>query len=492
MTILLRNLALKEPASGYLQPLTVAMQYFGQPIRWLTDTQVASAIKPIYSKVHPDLFGQYPRAQYINEASLMTLRSHLNTLLEKRQPRSTTLQFYVRDDTSGELDVVTVALTHSEIRSTLQSVLSSFKLPLAPLSKMVEASHDARGPDRTIIYTGRINDAWDHYEPKQRLTLHDWLMKNMWRAEQQTRAAAPVRKDIARLKQRLRTELGVSTVTSDIATSTTRLRGCLSGVLELYRDYRDLGTMLAGRRLHFGNVTGVSLSGAVVLGTAEVKSQWLSFIQQLAEVDAMLSRIPDLQRAVSIGLRGIHVTHRKFGGSVVARGYGHDLKRLVTALSDHRGRHGLPQHWPPSLSHLQLVVEPAWGPMSLSPTGQLLVPSSCPAAQLLTFVSDHLQQAPALLLTYSQETEREKSLHALCQSVFSLEMLEKDDSVVPLEMISCLGRLLAAADTLLPLLTGARVWVTKYYAVMLDGEICLPWHWDMGDEEMRDLMKGGA
>ena len=51
-------------------------------------------------------------------------------------------------------------------------------------------------------------------------------------------------------------------------------------------------------------------------------------------------------------------TIRKFGGSVVARGYGHDLRRLVTSLSDHRGRHGLPRQWPASLHHLQLVVEP--------------------------------------------------------------------------------------------------------------------------------------
>ncbi|KAF2352432.1 protein of unknown function DUF4461 [Trinorchestia longiramus] len=704
MTILCSSAIGKIPTSCYFHQLKSIQHMFGQPIRWLTHTQVATAIRPIYSKVHPDLFGQYPRAQHVNEASLKQLRSHLDTLLDKRQPRSTTLQFYVRDDVSGELDVVTIALNHSGLRSTLQSVLSSLKLPLAPLSKMVEAASRGaeRGPDRTIIYRGRPH-AWDHFEPRQRLSLYDWLVQNMWRAEKQMLSAAPVRKDIARLKERLIAELDLARVSSDRATSTTRLRGCLTGVLELYRDYPDLRVMLAGRSLHFGNVTGVSLAGSVVLGTSEVKSQWLScsssiveysssiaeysssiaeysssiaeysssiaeyssfiaqysssiaeysssiaeysssiaeysssiaecsssiveysssiaeysssiaeysssiaeysssiaeysssiaeysssiaeysssiaeysssiaeysssiaeysssiaeysssiaeysssiaeysssiaeysssiaeysssiaeysssiaeysssiteysssiaeyssssaeqFIQQLPEVDAMLSRIPDLQRAVSIGLRGIQVTHRKFGGSVVARGYGHDLKRLVTSLSDHRGRHGLPSHWPMSLSHLQLVVEPASGPMMLSPSGQLLVPSSCPAAQMLTFISDHLQHAPGLLLSYSEQKQREKTMHTVCVEVFALEMLQKDDSVVPEEMLCCLERLLNHSERLLPLLSGARVWVTRYYAVMLDGEICLPWHWDLDDEQLRDFRRNAG
>lgn len=34
--------------------------------------------------------------------------------------------------------------------------------------------------------------------------------------------------------------------------------------------------VLPGRSVHFGNVTGVSQAGDVVLGTSEVRSQWLS------------------------------------------------------------------------------------------------------------------------------------------------------------------------------------------------------------------------
>lgn len=44
----------------------------------------------------------------------------------------------------------------------------------------------------------------------------------------------------------------------------------------------------------------------------------------------------------------------------------------------------------------------AWGPMALSPSGQLLIPSSCPSSHLIAFISDKLHQAPALLLRYLQ------------------------------------------------------------------------------------------
>lgn len=68
-------------------------------------------------------------------------------------------------------------------------------------------------------------------------------------------------------------------------------------------------------------------------------------------------------------------------------------------------------------------------------------------------------------------------------------MLEKDDSVVPLEMISCLERLLGQSDRLKALLSGARVWVTQYYAVMLDGEVCLPWHWDLSQQHKKPFRR---
>lgn len=73
---------------------------------------------------------------------------------------------------------------------------------------------------------------------------------------------------------------------------------------------------------------------------------------------------------------------------------------------------------------------------------------------------------------------KEKQLYEKCKAELGLEFLEKDDSVMPSMMIECLERLLESAYRLSPLLTGARLWVTHYYAIMVDGEVCIPWNWD--------------
>lgn len=70
---------------------------------------------------------------------------------------------------------------------------------------------------------------------------------------------------------------------------------------------------------------------------------------------------------------------------------------------------------------------------------------------------------------------REEELHQQCCELLSLDLLDKDDSVQPAMMVQCLERLVEQAPRLAPLLSGARVWITQYFAVMLDGEICIPW-----------------
>ena len=74
--------------------------------------------------------------------------------------------------------------------------------------------------------------------------------------------------------------------------------------------------------------------------------------------------------------------------------------------------------------------------------------------------------------------KKEKLLHDLCRKELGLEFLEKDDSVLPENMIECLERLQENSYRLSSLLSGARLWITHYYSVMLDGEVCIPWNWE--------------
>jgi len=71
----------------------------------------------------------------------------------------------------------------------------------------------------------------------------------------------------------------------------------------------------------------------------------------------------------------------------------------------------------------------------------------------------------------------EKDLHAKCMADLGLVALEKADNVTPSLMISCCSRLLHSTNRLAPILRGTHLWITTYYSVLSEGEICIPWNW---------------
>ncbi|KOB64704.1 hypothetical protein OBRU01_23804, partial [Operophtera brumata] len=72
----------------------------------------------------------------------------------------------------------------------------------------------------------------------------------------------------------------------------------------------------------------------------------------------------------------------------------------------------------------------------VSPTGQFIAPSSCPAE----------------------------------------ELLHKDDSITPALMIMCCQRLLTRSDRIRMNLQGNILYVTHYYSVLTEGALCIPWN----------------
>ncbi|XP_027235213.1 T-cell activation inhibitor, mitochondrial [Penaeus vannamei] len=451
--------------------------------RYLSSAQVSTALRPFYFLVHPDLFGQFPRAQHINDASLKSLNSHLDSLLNHKKPRPVSIQFYVKDkNVQGILHTVAVQLNKTTARATVHDILSEFDLP----TKYVDSLPEKTGkPDREIRWhhsfydaTGTVNPYEEEYTARTRENLYSWLIKNMGEAERRLSVSKPIRQDIVRLRQSLIEDLKLTELTWERGLGTTHLRGCMQGLMALIAHHQEIKAILEGRAIHFGNETGISLSGSLVLSTSEVRNQWLKVIHHLPEQDAMIRRIPDMQKAVSNTLLDIQVTHRKYQPFLLAENYSQQLRRFVTALGDYRGRNGYPKSWPETLSNIQLVVESASGPLMVSPTGQILVPSSCPPAQLVNFITENMEEAERMINNYKSVRWREKALHRQCKEELGLDFLEKDDSVTPDMMAECLARLLEASYRLSPLLSGARVWVTHYYTVMLDGEICIPWNWD--------------
>jgi hypothetical protein len=134
---------------------------------------------------------------------------------------------------------------------------------------------------------------------------------------------------------------------------------------------------------------------------------------------------------------------------------------------------------PKQLARFKLVVESDAGPLMLSPTGQFIAPSSCPAFLLLDFVSENLAEAETLLNIYEGTKNKEVLFINRSLVELGLESITKEDNVTPDRMIRCIERLLAHKQLLVPSLRGSRLKVSTFYSVQQDGEVVIPWNWTL-------------
>ncbi len=73
------------------------LPHFCPPSRFLTSSEVSNALRPFYFLVHPDLFGRFPEERAVNERSLKTLRSYVDSMVADRVvPQPARLKFYLR------------------------------------------------------------------------------------------------------------------------------------------------------------------------------------------------------------------------------------------------------------------------------------------------------------------------------------------------------------------------------------------------------------
>ncbi|XP_075212222.1 T-cell activation inhibitor, mitochondrial-like isoform X2 [Lycorma delicatula] len=388
--------------------------------RYLTSGEVSTALRPFYFNVHPDLFGQFPSERAVNENSLQILSSFLENIQQNRYIRPTTVKFYLK-------------------------------------------------PQKSVTGKGALKGG----------LCRGWLESNVSSAREKTKACAPILEEIKRLQEGLCQSLGLKAVVWDCGWNVAHFRGSLQSFQALAEHHADLMHHLKGRTLVFANDTGVSLDGRVLLNSAEVRHNWLDFIKNIWKDDIVLGTVPAFEKAVSRVLRDIKVVRRKFQPVTMAKHYENNLRRLTTTLSDYQGRRGYPKTWPVSLKDYELVVETEAGPLMVSPTGQFIVPASCPSFLLVNFITEHLGQASEFLQQYKTNKDVENELLRRCVTELKLAALSKDDCITPNLMIQCCQQLLAKKDELGIQLQGAYLYITNYYSVMSDGQICIPWNFKM-------------
>uniref|UniRef100_A0A8D8PWF6 T-cell activation inhibitor, mitochondrial n=1 Tax=Cacopsylla melanoneura TaxID=428564 RepID=A0A8D8PWF6_9HEMI len=476
--------------------------------RTLTSNEVSTALRPFYFNVHPDLFGQFPNERAVNETSLKTLSSVLGLLVNNRPPPPpTTLVFYLKSKSKtpnkASLKQVRIRLAHRNAREVVTSILTTCNLSTSYVDNIVDKPEpkpseqyaynrqeqyygNTRRHEYPNEYNASGNDNPDLGRMKREVrdykdgeSLEKWLTKNYREAREKLEKTKPVRAEVEKLRLELIRELGLIGIKWDCGWDISHFKGCLVSFQTLCEHHRRDMELLKGRNVVFGNNTGVVLDGTIVLNSGEVRHNWLDYIKNFWKDDQVLRTVPACERAVSRVLRDIEIARRRFQPKTMAKDYENNLRRLTTSLSDYQGRYGYPKSWPLTLSSYKLVVESEAGPLMVSPTGQFIVPASCPPSLLVSFITENLEEANNLLSLYETNKHIERDLLGQLMSALSLVSLQKDDSVHPALMIQSCTNLLKHQGQLKPLLEKSCIRVTTFYSVMSDGEICIPWNWKL-------------
>lgn len=80
-----------------------------------------------------------------------------------------------------------------------------------------------------------------------------------------------------------------------------------------------------------------------------------------------------------------------------------------------------------------------------------------------------------LLLSVCRLQAEEEAVRTLCVQGLSLMSLSKDPSIASSQMILCCQRL---AEQPRPHMRGLHICVSRFFSVMQDGELCIPWDWE--------------
>ncbi|XP_023233406.1 T-cell activation inhibitor, mitochondrial-like isoform X1 [Centruroides sculpturatus] len=465
----------------------------------LTAQEVATALRPFYFAVHPDLFWQYPKEKEINENSLKQLNEFLETLIKNHPNYPTCVTFYLRDTKSkanvintDNFKSVKIKLLGRDIHKTVHAILSACQLSTEYLDQLhanknnikssssesrIEFKVDFNAVKEWKIHDITFSEVKQKIEKEPEVDLKIWLSQNISKAQEKLKASQPIRDEVSKLRKELKSSLELKNLFWKCGWGISHFRGCLLSFRSLAIQHPDDMKVLKGRTLVFALETGVSLDSHVILSSEDVRHNWLDLIKSVHQYDNLLAQAPSVQKALSDVLRGITINHREFRQSVMVKKYMQQLQKLTSALYRYYWKNGYPDSWPDRLNKFQLAVECEAGPLMLSPTGQFIVPASCPAFLLIDFISKHMEEAQLKMEEYKRLRREEWKLYDRCMTELGLASLDKDDNVTPDLMVQCCRRLLDSGMSSIHYLRNCRLRISHYYSILQDGEMCIPWNW---------------
>ncbi|KAL0880994.1 hypothetical protein ABMA27_002145 [Loxostege sticticalis] len=472
--------------------IRISCRCAGVLCRYLSSAEISTALRPFYFSVHPDLFGKYPEQRKVNENSLQQLSAFLEAQQAYRRIAVPPLSFYLRqkDMPEGEFKHVKIQLNGNNARETVIKVLNACEMSTNYVDKIPRSTIITNDPSQNQQYADftkayqeyssefeKVNNMKRKVEEKRAIyNVIEWIHDNSMTAKDKYESTEATRDQVKTLMETLCKSYGIKQVKYDNGWNISHIRGALQSLVSLASQHTKVMANLEGRTIALGQFTGVSLDGDVFLNIIDVRHEWLSLIKKVSQEDSALTAIPNYEKALSSVLREIHIRRRKFMPKVSASQYCNHLRQLITSIGDYYGRgNQFPSSVPSSLKKYEIVVEPEAGPLMVSPTGQFITPSSCPASELIPFISKNLDEATTLMTQYSINKHVEKALYNEVKERFGLLELHKDDSITPALMILCCQRLLTRVDKIGMKLQGNILYITHYYSVLSDGVLCIPW-----------------
>ncbi|XP_063702507.1 T-cell activation inhibitor, mitochondrial [Culicoides brevitarsis] len=468
--------------------------------RFITTQEVATALRPFYFVVHPDLFGKFPEQRSTNEDSLQRLSAHLEALTKHRLLDTTpkTLPFYVRAQNT-ENTLVNVPLERTlDTKKVIKGILEACKLATDQVDKLqtdfesIYYAQEAQRSKKSRKNTSGFEKYDEFYgtgdefqffwyqasKKREETTLLPWIRKNRIEAIKRSDAKMLLTVEVNKLRDELSDRLKLKNLIYDCGWNLEHFRGCLKALERLHELHSSEMHNLTGRTVVFASFTGVSLEGNVMLFTGDVPTNWLELIKNLPKHDMYLMKIPAYEYALSQVLLKIRVARRKFMPKAQANAYTSHLRKVTTSLLDYLSMRKYPKTWPETLEDYELVVESEAGPLMISPTGQIVVPATHPGSLLVDFITNHLDEAKQKQLVYQSNKHLERDLEEKCIQNMRLLSLTKDDSVTPDKMIECLTRLLELDPDNVNL-TNVHLHITNYFSVLADGTVCIPFDFKM-------------
>lgn len=263
----------------------------------------------------------------------------------------------------------------------------------------------------------QFSDEFDIFHFKMREARGDeslakFIKRNIDLATIRTRSLDEMREEVQKLKVELQSKLMLVDIVYKCGWNFEHFRGCLKSLEKLHSLYGDDMGNLRNKTIIFSQFTGVSLDGDIHLFTGDVLNNWLDvseysnrsiqlillmnhfqLIKHIPQQEVYLSAIPMYENTLSQVLRDIKIARRKFMPKTLAKNYSSHLSKLITNILDWLCKNKFPESWPASLRDYELVVESESGPLMVSPTGQLITPSTCPGFLLVDFISKNLDDA---------------------------------------------------------------------------------------------------